>query len=150
MLSDFNALIKEAVLFIEPMAHGRDVSVVTEYCEESFICRLDPVQMKQVIINLLTNGIEACATEEEPIIHIRTFISGGMCCFDVSDNGAGVAKKYKKEIFEPFFTMKDGGIGLGLALSMRIVELHEGELYECGDNGAKFVVKLKQEKEVKR
>jgi two-component system sensor histidine kinase AtoS len=151
VLSDFNSLIKEGVEFIEPMAHGRQVNVEVEYSDTPLLCRLDSVQVKQVIINLLTNGIEACATEEHPVISIRSYYSGEYCCFEVLDNGDGVAPKYKKKIFEPFFTMKDGGIGLGLALSMRIIEAHDGELYECGDanSGAKFVVKLKKEKEVK-
>jgi len=97
------------------------------------------VQIQRVLFNLMTNAIEALA--DQPVrkrhVDIRTArVDGGQVCLDVSDTGAGIPPDKADEIFEPFYTTKPSGTGLGLALSNIIVEEHGGRLWATPNEGA--------------
>jgi signal transduction histidine kinase len=127
------------------MAEDRKVDLKLELCSSPLTADVDHVQIKQVITNITINAVEACPRGGGGWTVIRTGTENSYAVIEVIDNGRGIADKRKKRIFEPFFTMKDGGIGLGLSLSQRIVESHEGIIFECGSfgKGARFVIKLK-------
>jgi nitrogen fixation/metabolism regulation signal transduction histidine kinase len=145
MLCDLNSQISEAMDFVIPMAEDRKVDLKLELCSSPLTADVDHVQIKQVITNITINAVEACPRGGGGWTVIRTGTENSYAVIEVIDNGRGIADKRKKRIFEPFFTMKDGGIGLGLSLSQRIVESHEGIIFECGSfgKGARFVIKLK-------
>jgi signal transduction histidine kinase len=86
----------------------------------------DPKQMKQVFLNLLLNSIDAVQSGGEIAIEIRYF--GPDLVVAVRDNGCGIAKEYLDHIFDPFFTLKEKGSGLGLAVVQTIVHEHGGEI----------------------
>jgi PAS domain S-box-containing protein len=103
----------------------------------------DRVQIQQVLVNLMRNGMDAMASvSEERILGIHAYRVGDMVKVEVSDRGRGI--QFPDKIFEPFFTTKDQGMGMGLAISRSIVELHGGQLWaeKNEPRGARFVFTL--------
>jgi C4-dicarboxylate-specific signal transduction histidine kinase len=91
----------------------------------------DPVQLQQVLLNLIMNAIEAMhdVSSSRRIVTIRTKTLGeGKISIDISDRGTGVAPTHEDQIFQPFFTTKERGLGLGLAICSSIMKLHGGTL----------------------
>ena len=91
----------------------------------------DPDKLKQVVINIITNGVEAM--EESGRIYIKTEEYSDGVEIQIRDEGIGISEEDMLRIFEPFYTTRDRGSGLGLAISYKIVEAHGGELWgrEC-------------------
>lgn len=85
---------------------------------------LDVTRVRQVIMNLVTNAVQASPKGEE--VTIRTHGSGGAVALDVIDRGRGIAVEDRENIFQPFFSTKKDGTGLGLANVKKIVEAHGG------------------------
>ncbi|HET7342368.1 MAG TPA: ATP-binding protein [Methylomirabilota bacterium] len=122
-------------------------------CERRFAPDLPPVlcdrrQMQQVLVNLLRNGIEAIDGSGGTV---RVFTAPGAAedtvVLGVTDDGCGIAPEGLRRIFEPFYTTKEDGVGLGLALSWSIVERHHGRIRvetraEAPDRGSTFLVEL--------
>ncbi len=102
----------------------------------------DPVQLRQVFVNLLTNAVEAASPSGE--IRVQGSQGDGAVTVAVEDSGPGVDATTARRLFEPLVTTKERGIGLGLALVKRIVERHGGSVrYEPrAGGGARFVVRL--------
>ena len=96
----------------------------------------DAFRMKQVVINLLLNAIEA-SPEAESVI-VRTSHEEGNIIISVIDHGYGIAADQKENIFTPFFTTKKEGVGLGLAIVKNIVTAHKGNV-EYSNNPNKGV-----------
>ncbi len=84
-------------------------------------------QIRQVLVNLGRNAIEACAEPGGEVL-LDCVLNAGEVVFAVSDNGCGIAEEDLPRIFDPFFTRKEGGTGLGLAMSHKIVAAHGGEI----------------------
>ena len=108
----------------------------------------DPVQIQQVILNLLTNAITAVANGGAPTRKVTVWTSAGTAPYlelSVHDSGKGIAEADLDGIFEPFFTTKPDGLGMGLAISRTIVEAHRGRLLVENDpaGGAIFKVHLR-------
>lgn len=87
----------------------------------------DSNQMKQVLLNLILNAAEAATSKNAQII-LKTQPQGDAVLISVSDNGPGIQQEYLARLFEPLFTTKTRGLGLGLAISREIVERHGGEI----------------------
>jgi two-component system sensor kinase FixL len=102
---------------------------------------VDPVQIQQVLVNLLRNGVDALVTNppganRRLTVVIRDLAQQGLVEFCVADTGPGVPPAICDRLFEPFVTTKAGGMGMGLSVCRRIVELHDGKLeVECGGEG---------------
>jgi signal transduction histidine kinase len=102
---------------------------------------VDPVQLRQILVNLLSNGFEAAGPGGEVRLAVRT--DGGDVDLVVADSGPGLDPAVRGRLFEPLVTTKARGIGLGLALVKRIVERHGGTIgYDPREKGARFVVRL--------
>jgi signal transduction histidine kinase len=102
----------------------------------------DPVQLRQVFVNLLGNAVDAASPSGE--VRVRAAREDGVVAVAVEDTGPGVDPATLRRLFEPLITTKDKGIGLGLALVKRIVERHGGTVgYEPRPGGgARFTVRL--------
>jgi len=89
---------------------------------------VDEAQVKQVLMNVILNAIEACAARGRVEITTRTDESGEepSCVVAVADSGRGIAPEHLEQIFDPFFTTKDAGSGLGLFVAHEIVTHHGG------------------------
>jgi signal transduction histidine kinase len=103
---------------------------------------VDPELMSQVFVGLLANAIEAADNDGEVILEAKP--AGSQIELAVSDSGPGVARELRERVFEPFFTTRAEGVGLGLAIARQIVEAHGGriEVGESSCGGARFAVIL--------
>ncbi len=104
----------------------------------------DPVQLQQVLINLLKNACEALSSTSGPrIVTLRTRARSGNVEIEVEDNGPGLSPEVSRRLFQPFVTTKSKGMGLGLAICRSIAESHGGTLVaESGDQGTVFRIIL--------
>lgn len=90
----------------------------------------DPVQIQQVLINLLMNGLQAprASDDAERRLVVETSTSGGVVSLHVNDDGLGIPETHLSQIFEPFFTTKSDGMGMGLSICRSIIESHGGKM----------------------
>ena len=114
------------------------IEVETDYDPETLDVRLDPILFARAIHNVVQNSIEAMP--EGGTLHIATRRENGTCDLVVRDSGPGVNPKDASNIFKPFFSTKENGMGLGLTLADRIVNLHDGrlELTKSAEGGGAF------------
>ena len=106
--------------------------------------RADIIQLEQILINLINNAMQAIESQEqgEVIIHIERKKQWAL--IHVDDNGLGIDSKHIDKIFAPFFTTKKSGLGLGLSISSRIMDIMKGKLNVCNlpSGGARFTISL--------
>ena len=89
----------------------------------------DKVQIQQVLLNLMRNAIEAMETSEKRELVISTMAAGDdMLAISVADTGSGIPADVRNQLFQPFFTTKRHGMGVGLSISRTIVEAHGGTI----------------------
>jgi C4-dicarboxylate-specific signal transduction histidine kinase len=104
------------------------------------------IQLQQVILNLVVNGVDAMkdTPSENRIISIRTSRVEKFAELSVSDRGPGISEDKLKEVFEPFFTSKTEGMGMGLSIARTIIEAHHGSISAKNrvHGGATFRIKL--------
>ena len=141
---DLNALIEEVVELAEAEARMRDIDIAIDAAPELPAVDVDAVQIQQVALNLLRNGMEAmrsidCARGATIRVVTRSKNNGDLEVA-VVDSGCGVADDVADQLFTPFSTTKDTGMGMGLSLSRTIVIAHGGQLSfrNNGDGGATF------------
>ncbi|QBR03738.1 AAA family ATPase [Paraburkholderia pallida] len=132
-----NELILEALLFLGHEVESRGVTVSHDLAPGTPQVLADRVQIQQVIVNLAVNAMQAMADagSSNRRITIRTTasVAATICC-SVEDSGPGIADKYLKQIFDSFFTTKEGGMGMGLPISHSIIEAHGGRI--AADNNS--------------
>jgi signal transduction histidine kinase len=94
------------------------------------MARFDRSQLIRVINNLVKNSTQALeqSTQENPRIDVRVFMEDRFAVITVEDNGIGISKDNKDKVFEPKFTTKNSGMGLGLAMVKSIVEAYGGSI----------------------
>ncbi len=114
---------------------------------EVIIAKFDRTQLIRVVTNLVKNGIQAIPNNREPKIKVNVKTENEQVIITVSDNGAGVLEENKMKVFEPKFTTKTSGMGLGLAMVKNIVEMHKGTItFESERNkGTAFKVTIPKE-----
>jgi C4-dicarboxylate-specific signal transduction histidine kinase len=144
---EINWLLREVLRMVENDLHVHGVSVSTEFQEDIPQVRADPIQLRQVIPNLVKNAIDAIAIGPTTIKAIRlitTHDGKSAVSLYVQDTGPGVTLDNETQIFGPFFSTKHSGIGLGLSISRRIIEDHGGNLRltETTSKGCTFEITL--------
>ncbi|MDH7972862.1 AAA family ATPase [Sphingomonas sp. AR_OL41] len=128
---DLNDAILEVVQLMRNELDRNAITVETRLAENLNPALADRVQMQQVILNLVMNGIEAMSMSSGRVRKLRIesrVTSDGELTISVSDTGRGLDPALKDRIFEAFFTTKDGGIGMGLSICRSIIEAHRGRL----------------------
>lgn len=123
---DLNDLIKDALNFIGPEVADRRIAVTLELGEELPLLHVDQDQMKQVFYNLIRNSCQAMGTSGE--LTIRTGHTDENVYITFADNGPGIPADQVSRVFEPYYTTKKTGSGLGLLIVHRIVHDHGGEV----------------------
>ena len=143
---DLNDVVGETLGVLSPVAVGRKVELTSSITENALPILGDRIQLQQVILNLVVNGIDAMkdAPSENRIISIRTSRVEHFAQLTVSDRGSGIPEEKLKEIFEPFFTSKAEGMGMGLSIARTIIEAHHGVITANNRDhgGATFRIKL--------
>ena len=123
---DLNALLKETCHRLEPIIQERGIILRLELDPDLPQVQFDPVHLRQVILNIAKNGIEAM-----PAGGSLTIVSGqraNRVFVQISDSGDGITPEVMEKVFQPFFSTKPKGSGLGLAISQKIMQAHEGEI----------------------
>jgi signal transduction histidine kinase len=129
---DLNDVVRRAVRFAEGEARRADVRLELELAQEPLHVEVDPIQIEQVILNLVQNGFEVMSTNNgtERILAIETRrIAPDTVEVAVRDSGGGMSPEVAARLFDPFFSTKPEGLGLGLSISRTIVEAHGGRLW---------------------
>ncbi len=144
---DVNRLAREVLRMVENDLHVQGVSVSTEFQEDVPQVSADPIQLQQVILNLVKNAIDAIAIGPTTIKAIRlvtTYDGKSVVSLYVQDSGPGIPTGNESQIFDPFFTTKASGMGLGLSISRGIIEDHGGNLRltETSSKGCTFEITL--------
>jgi signal transduction histidine kinase len=121
-----NAIVEEAVRFFTPEIQDRDMIVEQELRADLPLLQLDREQMKQAFYNVIKNSIEAM--KRQGTLRIRTDRDDTYVIISFVDTGSGMSAENLSRIFEPYFTTKASGTGLGLLIVRRIVREHGGEL----------------------
>ncbi len=135
-LVDVNELIREMIVLLRSEANRYSISIRTELAEDLPKVMADRVQLQQVFMNLMLNGIEAMKeTSGGSELTIKSEASDGQLLISVSDTGVGLPPELTDQIFGAFFTTKDNGTGMGLPISRSIIESHGGRLWTTGASG---------------
>jgi len=121
-----NAIVEEAVRFFTPEIKDRDIVVEQELRSDLPLLELDRDQMKQAFYNVIKNSLEAI--KRRGILRIRTDKDDSHVLISFTDTGGGISAENLSRVFEPYFTTKSSGTGLGLLIVRRIVREHGGEL----------------------
>jgi PAS domain S-box-containing protein len=139
-LVDVNELVREIAVMLGDMATRNCVSVRTELETGIPATVADRVQLQQVLMNLMLNGIEAMRKTGGELNVASKTAEDGQLLISVSDTGCGLPVDQPECIFKPFFTTKAQGTGMGLSISRRIVESHGGRLWATArtDRGTVF------------
>ena len=143
---DLNDVVRETSEFLSALAIARRVELVSVITPDALPILGDRIQLQQVILNLVVNGIDAMTDTpgENRIISIRTSRVEKFAELSVSDRGSGIPEDKLKKIFEPFYTSKAEGMGMGLSIARTIIEAHSGQISaENRDSGgASFRIRL--------
>jgi PAS domain S-box-containing protein len=137
-LVDVNELIREMIVLLRSEANRYPVSISTELAEDLPKVMADRVQLQQVLMNLMLNGIEAMkdvGTGGELTIKSQQD-DNRQLLISVSDTGVGLPPEQADQIFRAFFTTKENGTGMGLPISRSIIESHGGRLWATGALGS--------------
>jgi signal transduction histidine kinase len=138
------ALVDDLARFVRDDLASRGVALTVEHAAAVPAARLDEGQIRQSVMNLVRNAAEAVAGHGGGQVWIRTRGDGAEVVIEVADDGPGIAPELRDRLFDPFVSTKDGGTGLGLALSHQIVRDHGGALTVASPPGAgaTFAIRL--------
>ena len=143
---DLNEIVQETIRFISALTVSRKFELVSVITAEALPVIGDRIQLQQVILNLVVNGIDAMkdTPSENRIISIRTSRAEHFAQLSVLDRGSGIPEDKLKEVFEPFYTSKAEGLGMGLSIARTIVEAHNGQITAKNRDhgGASFRIRL--------
>ena len=143
-LVNVNDIMESALGIVENEFHLRHVRVKKQLDKVVEKVYLDENQIEQVFINILLNALQA--VEDKGIVTVQTVVDQEhkKINIEISDNGCGIAPDHLKRIFEPFFSTKANGTGLGLAVSYGIVENHHGDIHLFSEpgKGTRFIIEF--------
>lgn len=142
--ASLNKVIEEALVLYRSAHSQHQIEFIGDAELPEF--KIDPDQIKRVISNLVDNAIHAVIPGAKAIIHLETRYNRSLklVTLTVSDNGEGIAPEDRQRVFEPYYSTKTGGTGLGLPIVKRIVEDHDGFIRALDNEpkGAKLVIEL--------
>ena len=147
---DPNEIVKEIIALIKDTAHSKQIQVVDQTDPDIGTMVADPMTIHRALLNLVNNAMDACVDDEDMNkthqVVIRTYKDQKQFfCFEVEDNGCGMDEETQKQLFTPMFSSKGGkGTGLGLLVTGKLVEEHQGEIeIKTGKGiGSTFIIRL--------
>lgn len=121
-------LLADAIALSKLSRDLADIPIKLEQDEDTDQVMGDPIQIQQVVINLIRNAMDALSNTQDARITVRVFLADepGFVAVEVCDNGPGLTQELRENIFKPFATTKSQGMGLGLSICQTIVEAHGG------------------------
>jgi C4-dicarboxylate-specific signal transduction histidine kinase len=151
-LLDIEAVLTDSLTLLDREIYHHRVNIIRYTEGRSLHVSGDPVQLQQVVINLIMNGMQAIESADGQTrdINVRTRHMDQTIVVEIEDSGTGIGEENKAILFDAFFTTKENGMGIGLCICRSIIEAHGGKIWgECkGKQGATFsfaLPALKQE-----
>jgi PAS domain S-box-containing protein len=139
-------LLEETTAFfaIDIERSREDIRIERDFPDGDLICRIDPEQLQQVILNLLQNAMQAMPDGGAIAVGLRVEENQGV--LSVGDTGIGMTDEVREKLFTPFFTTKEDGTGLGLVTSKKIIDAHNGKIRVDSEpgRGTQFSISLPQ------
>jgi two-component system, sporulation sensor kinase E len=130
---NINALVRESVAFLQPEIRDRNILVEQELRSDLPLVEVDRTQLKQAFYNVIKNAFQAM--KQDGLLRIRTDLEDDWLTISFSDTGGGISPENMSKMFEPYFTTRASGTGLGLLIVRRIVREHGGEIDMISDEG---------------
>jgi signal transduction histidine kinase len=127
---DLNEMVREVLDLISASSHARGVSLSSMLAGMPLPVKADNIQLQQVLINLIVNAIDAMGhlDKSQRKIAVRTARDRDFAEIEITDSGPGIPSRKLGEVFEPFYTTKPNGMGMGLSIARTIVEAHDGQI----------------------
>jgi diguanylate cyclase (GGDEF)-like protein len=130
---DLGQLMSDVLSLLSPKALLLGHELIEDRPDEPVELEADAEQLKQVLINLIQNGLEALS--EKGTVRVRWRRAGDRVTICVEDNGSGIKPEHLSRVFEPFFTTKGEGTGMGLSICHRIITEHDGQIHVTSQPG---------------
>lgn len=130
-------LVENCIEVMNPLFKKNNIEVINGVTQ-NYLINVDSQQLEQVLINLLTNSINALENSNQKQISISAEAKNNRIFIKVSDSGKGIEKEIEEKIFLPFFTTRTEGAGIGLTLSKNIIEAHGGYISHKTEDGKTF------------
>lgn len=145
-----NDIVEDAIGLMEPAAHQRAVRLQLDLAAGLSAVQVDKVMIEQMLLNLMRNGMDAMTdtAPDQRVLTIATAAHEGGVRITVADRGSGISQDVATHLYEPFFSTKQEGMGMGLSICRSIAELHHGRLWfePRQDGGTLFHLWLPQSK----
>jgi signal transduction histidine kinase len=144
---DINTILDGMILLVSTETKKKQINILKNYASDVPLVQIDREQIKQVFLNVLLNAIQATAENGRIMVKTRAFIKPGGESYaqvEFTDTGCGIPGEHLEEIFNPFFTTKSTGSGLGLSISHQIVQDHRGyiDVESQLNKGSSFFINL--------
>ncbi|MCA1433018.1 sensor histidine kinase [Bradyrhizobium sp. BRP20] len=143
---ELNDTVREAIDLVKALAQGRRITLSYVPVMTDLHVKGDPVQLQQVILNLIINAFDAISDADtgKREVSVATLRAGHQAEIRIADTGPGIAASDLGNVFDPFFTTKPQGMGMGLAIAKTIVEAHHGTIAAANQlaGGALFTIRL--------
>jgi len=139
---DAKEIIRDILNFLDYDLAIHNIRVVKQFTDEPTLINVSKDQFKQVLINVIQNAKDAMASREPALLKITVQNTNGYTVMRFIDNGEGMDTDVQQELFNPFFTTKLHGTGLGLPVTKSIVDAHHGvlEVVSSKRNGTTFII----------
>ena len=125
---DFNAVVKATLQLVNDRIKLKRMRVEVHYTTDDCSALLDREQIKTALLNILVNAVEAMEDGKGVLIVKTSCAEKNRVCVEVTDNGGGISDADRQRLFDPFFTGKSGGMGLGLTATQNIINSHKGSI----------------------
>ena len=140
--TEMDAIIRHSVSLLAAQAEKKGIRIDLNLDDDHPWVEADPEQMTQVLLNLVLNALQILP--EGGKVAITTRVDAAVMQIDIADDGPGIPPHEMSRVFDPFFTKREGGVGLGLAVVQQIIDAHGGEIYagKSALSGALFTITL--------